>query len=452
MAWMIALPKMLDLPVFLCMSEVKGMKINMKKFSLFVISTVILLSLTSCVQSVKNSQSEELKTSNISAAQSGGSEVANLMNIETGNTDISKEALRLSIVSEGNLARLAAVIKKAQAGEAITIGAIGGSITEGMSSSSAKTSYIYLVAKWWKTSFPQCTVSLVNAGIGSTGSLIGVHRMENDLLSKKPDLVVVEFAMNDKNETMVQETYEAVAYRILSQPNNPAVMLLFMTGQSGTNNQTSEIVTGEKLDLPMISYHNAVNYEIKKGTYKWTDLSADIVHPNDRGHKIAADLINHRLQAAKDNLDKIDTKIPALPPIENRFLDATLFNNKNLTVKSLGAFVPNDNCYSNASLAKGWIASETNKPIVFETDAQVLTILYKMMVSTKGALAEVRVDGELVKTLDSRFEGGFGEYAEMKTVLDRSEKKMSTVEIKLIKDDKDPTVNGTFVLLDILQS
>ena len=45
--------------------------------------------------------------------------------------------------------------------------------------------------------FPVAAVTMLNAGISGDGSAGGLQRLERDVLSFKPDLVVVNFALND---------------------------------------------------------------------------------------------------------------------------------------------------------------------------------------------------------------------------------------------------------------
>ena len=45
--------------------------------------------------------------------------------------------------------------------------------------------------------FPHSETRLVNAGLGGTGSLSGAFRVQRDLLQAEPDVVIVEFAVND---------------------------------------------------------------------------------------------------------------------------------------------------------------------------------------------------------------------------------------------------------------
>jgi lysophospholipase L1-like esterase len=45
--------------------------------------------------------------------------------------------------------------------------------------------------------YPDARISEVNAAIGGTGSTLGAYRLRRDVISRKPDLVFIEFAVND---------------------------------------------------------------------------------------------------------------------------------------------------------------------------------------------------------------------------------------------------------------
>ena len=106
----------------------------------------------------------------------------------------------------GDWRRLRRTMKKAQRGEPITVGFLGGSITQGSLSSLPTTCYAYLVYDWWVKTFPQSQITYVNAGIGGTTSHFGVGRAKEDLLSFRPDFTTVEFSVNDDNTPFFRET------------------------------------------------------------------------------------------------------------------------------------------------------------------------------------------------------------------------------------------------------
>lgn len=90
------------------------------------------------------------------------------------------------------------VLAKLQGGQPVTVAYFGGSITAGAGASNPeKTSYRALMTQWLQNTFPQSKITEVNAAIGGTGSDLGAFRNSYDVLRFKPDLVFVEYAVND---------------------------------------------------------------------------------------------------------------------------------------------------------------------------------------------------------------------------------------------------------------
>ena len=145
---------------------------------------------------------------------------------------------------------VAGVMKKAAAGQNITVAALGGSITEGFHSSCPEKSYAGIMRKWWEDKFPNITVQYVNAGIGATDSYLGLHRARRDVLQFQPDFIIVDFTVNDQAEEFYGKSYERLIRTLLGTESNPAVVLLFMTMEDGTNAQEFHSKVGEKYKLP----------------------------------------------------------------------------------------------------------------------------------------------------------------------------------------------------------
>jgi hypothetical protein len=82
-------------------------------------------------------------------------------------------------------------LKKANTpGADIKIGYLGGSIT-------AQAGWRVKTLAYFQKTYPAAKFSEINAAIGGTGSDLGVFRVKQDVLDKKPDLLFVEFAVND---------------------------------------------------------------------------------------------------------------------------------------------------------------------------------------------------------------------------------------------------------------
>ena len=294
------------------------------------------------------------------------------------------------------MTRLTNVVAKARRGEPVTIGVIGGSITVGAFASKPENSYAGRLLAWWQETFPQCEFRLVNAGAGGTGSMVGALRADKDLLFAKPDLVVIEFAVNDYYTD--GEAYEGLVRQILAQPNSPAVLLLFMMWERGGNDQEMQSKVGAYYGLPMVSFRDALWPEISAGRSRWPDYIVDTVHPNDAGHKLAARLLTAMcgagLSAAATNTTKAGSLPPPLHTDSFQFVswqgaaDLSPIENGGWDLKSGEKGIP------------VWDGSEARGPISFEWFGSGLVAVFAQ---APGNLRRVRfrIDGGDFRTLDA---------------------------------------------------
>jgi hypothetical protein len=82
-------------------------------------------------------------------------------------------------------------LKKANtAGADVKVAYLGGSIT-------AQPGWRVKTLAHFQKAYPSAKFSEINAAIGGTGSDLGVFRVKQDVLDKKPDLLFIEFAVND---------------------------------------------------------------------------------------------------------------------------------------------------------------------------------------------------------------------------------------------------------------
>ena len=195
------------------------------------------------------------------------------------------------------------VMRKAQNGQKVTIAFIGGSITKGTMSNGTrdksmnkKLTYVDYFADWWYKKFPRADLRFINAGISATDSYLGVHRVQKDVLDKKPDLVVVEFAVNDKKTAYHKQAYENLIRKILGSPTKPAVMLLFMAKLNGWSCQLQQSEIGRHYHLPMLSYGNVMKDMIQQGIYTMEELSGDAIHPSALGYAVVGEILVRYLE------------------------------------------------------------------------------------------------------------------------------------------------------------
>jgi lysophospholipase L1-like esterase len=292
------------------------------------------------------------------------------------------------LVSPGDTSRLAAVMAKARRGEEICVAAIGGSITAGgLQTKDPKNRYVARVAAWFIQAFPQAKVRFVNAGIGGTNSVYGAMRVQRDVLSKQPDLVIVEYAVNDNHPVpMFWASYEGVLRQILRAPQQPAVVQLFFMQRQGQNAQETQQMLGRHYDLPMVSFRDAWWPELYSGRVQWEMMYADVVHPNDTGHILAADLLLALLEKAKA-LPAPGAQRPALPSpmITDLFVDCRYAQNADLQPTA------NSGWTTNADKSK-WESPSAGGTIEFSFAGELLFVGYEIDAEAEP-LASYRIDG-----------------------------------------------------------
>ena len=367
------------------------------------------------------------------------------VNLENGVTD---KMYGRAILNEGNLARLAAAMKKAQNGEKVTVGVIGGSITQGSSATNPANCYASRFNQWWSEKFPNTEIGFVNAGIGGTNSYLGVHRVDEQLLAYNPDVVIVEFSVNDTDKTMNKYSYDSLVRKILSYETNPAVMLLFTTQENGTSLQDVHKEIGAAYDLPMISYREVVYPEVAAGTLDWKLISPDNIHPNDAGHDIIGQLVDRYLNEVYDKLDTI-TEEPSAFAAEgytnDYFKNAKMLSAADITATASEGFEVVDKDFYH-QFPNNW-KTTSGGSLTFDVECQNFGVFFMCTTDGKSGTYEVYVDGERKGKLEANFIGGWGNYGNTKQILLSKETEKHTIEIKPAEgsEDKGITILGLMV-------
>ena len=338
---------------------------------------------------------------------------------------------------------VAAVMKKAMSGKCVTVAALGGSITEGFFSSIPEKSYAGIMAKWWKETFPETEIRYINAGIGATDSYLGLHRAGRDVLSHEPDFIIVDFTVNDTAEPFHEKSYERLIQTLLSAEKSPAVVLLFMTMEDGTNAQALHAKVGEKYKLPMISYGNVVLAEIEAGEYKWSDISPDDIHPNDKGHEIAGGLVCAYLdriyRECQASMEAVSIEVS--PKTEKElFLHSvrppkegigSILDGEDISPVSPGGWQKAD---LHPHLHHGWLGNSEAGSLEFELEFANLGLTYWKSIDGAFGKAEIYIDGRLEKILDGNFSDGWGGFGRSDEIYTSPSSKKHHIEIKVLPD------------------
>jgi lysophospholipase L1-like esterase len=198
-------------------------------------------------------------------------------------------------------------------------------------STTASRGKLEIYANWLVRELPEKGIKaeIINAGIGGNTTQMAIARFEKDVLSKNPDLVVIQFGINDsaidvwknppKTESRVsKEKYIQNLEKIVETLKAQKCGVIFMTPNQmcwtqrlKENYSKSPYVTddpdgfnvtlreyaqavrelAEKQKVPLVDVYAAYIAYGKVEKQSVNDLLLDGMHPNDKGHRIVADLL-----------------------------------------------------------------------------------------------------------------------------------------------------------------
>lgn len=352
------------------------------------------------------------------------------------------------IVNSGNHFRLKSVMNRAAEGQPITIAFIGGSITQGSLSSMPETCYAYLVYKWWAAHFEN--VRYVNAGIGGTSSQFGAARAGEDVLQFSPDVVFVEFSVNDENTPHFRETYEGLVRKIYK--SGAAVVLIHnVCYDSGFSAEDVHLEIGKHYHLPCVSMKRTIYEEITAGRIRNRDITPDDLHPNDAGHALVANVVKHLLDRVyAEPAEEQEPDFPE-PLTENAYEESIRYQNHNST-PVLQGFAPDHTPQAHITqmFRRGYTAWKQGDKIRFQVPGTGIAVQYRKSVRQPAPIARITVDGAHSLVLDANFRETWGDCLYLDTVLCHGEDKVHDVEIEIIESHHNDAV--PFYLVSVIGS
>lgn len=223
---------------------------------------------------------------------------------------------------------------------------IGGSITQqGQYTTPLKSA----LSTWLKENNSERKITFTGEadnGIGGTGSSLGLYRLEKDVISAKPDIVFIEFAVNDAGDSNTAKTTEGMIRKLMKLDHQPMVIFLDLT-TSNYGSENSVAAWEPLMEAYGIGYVNIAPY-IKEneasetnptGKYIWksdntypnaTVLTGDGTHPGSEGGKIYSDYIMEQFKESPSSYFKKMNYV-ASPVTENEYRSATMVSWKEAT-------------------------------------------------------------------------------------------------------------------------
>ncbi len=187
----------------------------------------------------------------------------------------------------------------------------GGSVTAGHGADNPDTdSWRAKIGTWFESNFADAQINNYNAAIGGSGSMLGAFRCEHDVLSLSPDLVFIEFAVNDvycQSEIDDIKTYYEYIIRSIKEKNpNCDIVTLYITDQSGARNDENQMSQAALAQDEIAKHYNISSIALGSAICslfdyndqaKWQEYFSDIVNPNNAGYDVYYNVIKEFLEA-----------------------------------------------------------------------------------------------------------------------------------------------------------
>ncbi len=294
-----------------------------------------------------------------------------------------------SIKNFGNTHRLVNKLAAAEQGESLTVAYLGGSITEGKNYTSPFSSYI-------KDTFAKGSFKEVNAGLSGTSSVVGLVRSEQEIVSQNPDIIFLEFSVNDHEDILYKKCFESCVKKFLSLPNDPAVIILITRAKGGFSSQSQMAPIGTNYDIPVISMDDALTKAFNSGFLSAGDYYTDEYHPHQKGGQLFADCMSYYVRQAMKSEHYSDSyTIPTKTVYGTEYETCVNMTPSQLQNFNLGSWKQGSGYNGNKALSYSLTAG-SGAPLTFSTTGKGLIVVFKANSSGMGSV-DVTVNGKTTK-------------------------------------------------------
>ena len=298
-----------------------------------------------------------------------------------------------SLVSAGTRADWAVIHQKKQ----ISLAFMGGSVTQAYANGSyipnpyPKVISEKLNALGFDADFPVCA----DAGMDTlTGCLLS----DEFVLSRNPDVVFLEYAINETTLRHSAEHFESLIRHLLQSACRPTVCLLLMRNANDYSCASFMRPMAEHYGLPCIDMREALNQALDAEEIAWSDFADREGHPHQEGHLFLADCVMNLFGEAFKAKTEFQPDLPLPEPwISAPFTDLrrieTDRNSEEVTV-------PKDYPVSARAIQffhPAWDISPENGTWIMQCRCRAIVIFYETHFRPEFGSCKVLLDGKPVR-------------------------------------------------------
>ena len=189
-------------------------------------------------------------------------------------------------------------LHKLQSGEKVQLVALGDSLTYGWMTQYGFLDYLEILVN---KKYPDSQLIIINKGVPGDTAGDGLHRVERDVIKLSPDLVFIQFALNDAYSGYTaddfQKNIESIIIKIKDKLNSEIALLTSVAIPDKNMNKVANKFymkisdSAKKYNLPVIAVHEYWEKKIGSDVEHSQLVQYDGVHPTNKGYELMAEAV-----------------------------------------------------------------------------------------------------------------------------------------------------------------
>jgi len=191
---------------------------------------------------------------------------------------------------------------KLKSGKPITVAFLGGPITAGGGDRGLSA----LAGNWLRVNYPARDLRLVNAGFVDGGSSLGAARYDRDVLPHQPDLLFVEFVVDDTGREDRLRHIERIVRK--ARTDDPALDVVFLYAVSDAHREdyragrlpqaaAAEETVAERYGVPSVALGLDLLARLEAGKGRWVEFFYDGWRPKPEAYSAYGEALTSALAA-----------------------------------------------------------------------------------------------------------------------------------------------------------
>ena len=227
--------------------------------------------------------------------------------IEALGEKLYEETLNKSVINLGCGKKLKKILSK----EKIKLAFLGASVSCGYKAAPEGHGKAFpaFVEDMFAEKFGRERVESRNMAVSGTDTYTGMLDAQMLMPDYKPDIIFIEYAINEGSRPFNVEKYESLLRMLISFEWQPVVIPVAVFNRDGYSCQEYMLYFSKHYHIPMVGLHESVYALITSGELSWDVYTEDEGHPHVDGHEFIAKCIMKAIEQSIE-ADEEDYPMP----------------------------------------------------------------------------------------------------------------------------------------------